>query len=259
MFEHIDRRRVKADARAILRDAQVPPKAFFALYLGIMALMSVCNYLTSVAGSGTALFSGPAELFVSIFSTLLTPVLGIGIYLYCMTIRRGERAEYLILFDGFSFAGKIIVLYLLQTLFIFLWMMLFIFPGFVAAYRYRFAYLNLCANPSLSPTEALNLSKQQTRGYKMQLFQLDLSYFVWIVLSSLPVILLTSLVMDPDMFNSIAAHPLYMAAELLCSFVFGLIYMPSYYTSEVAYYEAAVRTSGQNPAFPQSQNEEPLF
>jgi len=259
MFEHIDRRQVKADARAMLREAQVSPKAFFALYLGIMALMNICSYLTSAAGNSTSLFSGPAELFVNIFSTLLTPVLGIGVYLYCMAIRRGERAEYLVLFDGFSFAGKIIVLYLLQMLFVFLWMMLFIFPGFVAAYRYRFAYLNLCANPSLSPTEALTLSKQQTRGYKMQLFQLDLSYFGWIVLSSLPVILLSSLVMDPDMFNSIAANPLYMAAELICSFVFSLIYMPSYYTSELAYYETAVRTSGQNPAFPRSHDEESFF
>ena len=259
MFEHIDRRQVKADARAMLREAQVSPKAFFALYLGIMALMNICSYLTSAAGNSTSLFSGPAELFVNIFSTLLTPVLGIGVYLYCMAIRRGERAEYLVLFDGFSFAGKIIVLYLLQMLFVFLWMMLFIFPGFVAAYRYRFAYLNLCANPALSPLEALNLSKQQTLGYKWQLFQLDLSYFGWIFLSSLPVILLSSLVMDPDMFNSIAANPLYMAAELICSFVFSLIYMPGYYTSELAYYETAVRTSGQNPGFPQSPEEDSFF
>lgn len=259
MFEHIDRRQVKADARAILRDAQVSPKAFFALYLGIMALMNVCSYLTSAAGNGTPLFSGPAELFVTIFSTLLTPILGIGVYLYCMTIRRGERAEYLVLFDGFSFAGKIIILYLLQMLFVFLWMMLFIFPGFVAAYRYRFAYLNLCADPSLSPSEALKLSKQQTQGYKLQLFRLDLSYFGWIILASLPVILLSSLVMDPDMFNSIAANPLYMAVELICSFVFSLIYMPSYYTSELTYYETAIRTSGLDPADQRPRDEDPFF
>ena len=259
MFEHIDRRRVKADSRAILRNAQVSPKAFFALYLGITALMSVCSYLTSAAGSGSTLFSGPAELFVTIFTTLLTPILGIGVYLYCMAIRRGERAEYLVLFDGFSFAGKIIALYLLQLLFVFLWMMLFIFPGFVAAYRYRFAYQNLCANPSLTPLEALNLSKQQTNGYKLQLFQLDLSYFFWLILSALPAILLSSLVMDPELFNRIAAHPLYVAAELLCSFVFGLIYMPGYYTSELAYYETAVRTSGQDPALPQSRDDESFF
>ena len=259
MFEHIDRRRVKADARATLRDAQVSPKAFFALYLGIMSLMTLCHYLTSSAGSSTALFSGPAELFVTIFTALLTPVLGIGVYLYCMAIRRGERAEYLVLFDGFSFAGKIVVLYLLQAVYVTLWMMLFVVPGIVAAYRYRFAYLNLCANPSLTPSEALNLSKRQTQGYKAQLFRLDLSYFGWIVLASLPVILLSSLVMDPELFNRIAAHPLYIAAELIFSFVFSLIYMPNYYTSELAYFETAVRTSGQDPALLHSSDEDPFF
>lgn len=247
MFEHIDRRRVKAESRAILRDAQVSPKAFFALYLGAVLLMEVCGYLASAAGDGQQLFSGPAELFITIFSNLLSPILGVGIYLYCMAIRRGERAEFLTLFDGFSFAGKVIVLYLLQTLFIFLWALLFIFPGLVAAYRYRFAYLNLCENPSLSASEALNLSKQQTRGYKLQLFQLDLSYYGWMLLAALPTILLTGLVIDIDRFNAIASNPLYILAELACFFVFSLIYMPGYYTSEVAYYEVAVRTSGANP------------
>ena len=137
--------------------------------------------------------------------------------------------------------------------------MLFVVPGIVAAYRYRFAYLNLCANPSLTPSEALNLSKRQTQGYKAQLFRLDLSYFGWIILASLPVILLSSLVMDPELFNRIAAHPLYIAAELIFSFVFSLIYMPNYYTSELAYFETAVRTSGQDPALLHSSDEDPFF
>ena len=259
MFEHIDRRRVKADTRAILQNAQVSPRAFFALYLGIMGLMNLCSYLTSAAGNGTSLLSGPAELFVTIFSSLLTPILGIGIYLYCMTIRRGERAEYLVLFDGFSFAGKIIVLYLMQGLFVFLWMLLFIVPGFIAAYRYRFAYINLCANPSLTPSEALNLSKQQTQGYKAQLFRLDLSYLGWMLLSALPMMILSSLVIDPDLFNRISVHPLYLAAELVCSVVFGLIYMPGYYTSELAYFETAVRTSGLDPASQSARSEDAFF
>lgn len=247
MFELIDRRRVKAEARAILRDAQVSPKAFFALYLGAMVFMEACGYLSTLAGGSETLFSGPAELFITIFSSLLSPILGVGLFLYCMAIRRGERAEFLTLFDGFSFAGKIILLYLLQTLFIFLWTLLFVFPGVVAAYRYSFAYLNLCENPSLSPLEALELSKKQTTGYKFQLFQLDLSYFGWIVLSSLPAVLTAWMVADLEQLNALASNPLYIAAELACYFVFRLLFLPSYYTSQVAYYEIAVRTSGANP------------
>lgn len=259
MFEHIDRRRVKAESKEALRSAQVSYRAFFALYLGIIALMNGFGYLASAAGTSQALFSGPADLFVTIFSSLLSPILAVGAYLYCMTIRRGQRAEFLTLFDGFSFAGKVIVLYLLQGIFVFFWMMLFIFPGIIAAYRYRFAYLNLCANPALSPMEALNLSKKQTQGYKNQLFQLDLSYLGWFLLASLPALVLSALVVDPTLLDSILANPLYLLAEQAFAFLFGLLYLPSYYTSEVAYFETAVRTSGLNPESTGSYSEHTHF
>ena len=255
MFEKINRRRIQAESREILRSAQVSYKAFFALYLGILALVNALGYLASASVAGNALFSGPADLFVTIFSTLLSPVLAVGAYLYCMAVRRGEEAEFLTLFDGFSFAGKIILLYLLQGVFIFLWSMLFIVPGIIAAYRYRFAYLNLCANPSLSATDALNLSKKQTTGYKKQLLQLDLSYFGWMLLSSLPALVLSALVWEPTLFDSIAYNPLYLLAEQGFAFLFGLLYIPNYWVSEVAYFETAVRTSGLNPEFTDSRTD----
>ena len=255
MFEKINRRRVQAESREILRSAQVSYKAFFALYLGIVALVNVLGYLASAPSAGTALFSGPADLFVTIFSALLSPILAVGTYLYCMAIRRGEEAEFLTLFDGFSFAGKVILLYLLEGIFIFLWSMLFIVPGIIAAYRYRFAYLNLCANPNLSAMDALNLSKKQTTGYKKQLLQLDLSYLGWILLSSLPALVLSALVWEPTLFDNISYNPLYLLAEQGFAFLFGLLYIPNYCTSEVAYFEIAVRTSGLNPDFTDSRTD----
>ena len=66
------------------------------------------------------------------------------------------------LFDAFPFAGKVILLSIVEGIFIFLWSMLFVIPGIIAAYRYSFAMLNLCENPELGVMEALNLSKQQT-------------------------------------------------------------------------------------------------
>ena len=42
--------------------------------------------------------------------------------------------------------------------------------------------LNLCENPELGVMEALNLSKQQTFGYKWQLFVLQLSFIGWSLL-----------------------------------------------------------------------------
>ena len=90
------------------------------------------------------------------------------------------------MFDGFSFVGKIIVLELVMSLFISLWSMLFVIPGIVAAYRYRFAVYNLCENPGIGVMEALDMSKRQTWGYKGQLFVLDWSYFGWKLLATFP-------------------------------------------------------------------------
>ena len=104
--------------------------------------------------------------------------------LYCMAIRRGERAEYLTLFDGFSFVGKIILLDIISGFFIVLWSMLFLIPGVIAAYRYSFASFNLYENPGIGVMEALDMSKRQTLGYKSQLFTLDLSYLGWSLLSA---------------------------------------------------------------------------
>ena len=74
---------------------------------------------------------------------------------------------------------------IVQYIFVFLWTLLFIVPGIVAAYRYRFAILNLCENPEIGVMEAINMSKAQTAGFKWQLFVLDLSFIGWALLASL--------------------------------------------------------------------------
>ena len=170
MAERVDRKQLKAEARELLAAAQVSPKGMAALFLGLGLLLSFVDQFTNNVTGG---FPNPLGLFVTILTSFLGAVLGVGFILYCMAIRRGERAEYLTLFDGFSFVGKIIVLELVMSLFISLWSMLFVIPGIVAAYRYRFAVYNLCENPGIGVMEALDMSKRQTWGYKGQLFVLD--------------------------------------------------------------------------------------
>ena len=111
MFEQIDRQKCKWEAAELLRDAQVSPKAMTALY---MALVIVLNLFSALVDTG--FFS----IFISILVSLVSTVLATGFALYCMAIRRGERAEFLTLFDGFSFVGKLILLDIVYSLFIFL-------------------------------------------------------------------------------------------------------------------------------------------
>ena len=73
----------------------------------------------------------------------------------------------------------------MQYIFVFLWSLLFIIPGIIAGYRYRFALYNLCENPEMGVMEALNMSKAQTWGHKWELFVLDLSFIGWNLLCGL--------------------------------------------------------------------------
>ena len=255
MAELIDRKGMKAAVREMLSDAQVSPRAMTALYCG---LLLVLNMVSAFSGG-----SGVLSTFVTILTSLLGVILGAGFAMYCMAIRRGERAEYLTLFDGFSFVGKLIGLTIVTALFIWLWSMLFIIPGIIAAYRYRFAPYNLYENPGIGVMEALEMSKRQTMGYKGQLFALGLSYLGWTLLASLPAIVevgmlyygLFSSAFD-YMNGTIAAMPadistfavlpawLWTLIISLWSMAVSLFYLPNYQCVELGYFETAKRTSG---------------
>ena len=253
--ELIDRKRLKEEVRELLSGAQVSPKAMTALY-GLLLLF--LNMVSAFAGD-----AGVLSTFVSILTGLLSIVLGAGFTLYCMAIRRNERAEYLTLFDGFSFVGKLIALTIVTYAFIWLWSMLFIIPGIIAAYRYRFAPYNLYENPGISVMEALDMSKRQTMGYKGQIFTLDLSYLGWTLLASLPVMAETGMMyygLLSSAYTYMSGAAASTAADLtvytalpawlwtliagLWSTAVSLFYLPNYHCVELGYFETAKLTSG---------------
>lgn len=239
MTKPIDRAALKAQTRELLQTAQVSPK-------GMTALYCICLFLLSLM---EALFPGPelVSTFLSILTTLAGWILAAGFALYCMDIRRRERSEYAVLFDGFSFTGKIIALNIVINLFVFLWSMLFVFPGIIAYYRYSFALYNLYEDPEIDIMEALNLSKRQTQGYKMELFKLDLSYMGWILLSILPSLFFTSQAiltlgfsgMDP--YAALAAPmPLWqILTDSAFVYALSIFYLPNYQCVQLAYFDAA--------------------
>lgn len=203
----LDRVQLKYEAKAITKNARESAYVFTLIYLAIGLVLDGIDYL--VSGSPQAEVYGyladympeaavylrgtepilhlpaPAVWFVSIVISLVTAVLGAGYILYTMNVRKGLITPYTTLFDGFLFAGKIILLEIVQYIFVFLWSLLFIIPGIIAGYRYRFALYNLCENPEMGVMEALNMSKAQTRGHKWELFVLDLSFLGWMLLSAL--------------------------------------------------------------------------
>jgi uncharacterized membrane protein len=263
MTEYIDRKRMKAQAKELLKSSVVPAKKFFALYLALVAVMNLLSAAAMGSSDAVSLFSNPAELFVNVLITLLALVIGVGCYLYSLGIRRGERMGYSTLLNGFSFVGRAILLYLTEGILLFFWFLpvslgfltaasamlaggtssaalLFpaclplAVPGILALYRYRFAVLNLCENPALPPLAAIRMSKLQTQGYKGQLFLLDLVFNIYYAAAAL----------DP----SIPGIPISAPVQMLISGAFlvtvGIFFLPVYQSAQLGYFETAKRTSG---------------
>jgi uncharacterized membrane protein len=134
----------------------------------------VAQYFTSTAGM--------VAIGCSILMTLFAVVITVGYRFYTMNLARNQAAGYDDLGYGLNFVGKVILVWLLECVYIFLWSCLFVIPGIIAFYRYRLAFYALLDDPSISPSEAIRRSKILTLGRKKDLFVLDLSFLGWMIL-----------------------------------------------------------------------------
>ena len=118
-----------------------------------------------------------------ILTLWLGAVLGMGmIHIIKKMVENGEEPKVEDLFGCFKDSLNLFVLNLLETVFIFLWMLLFIIPGIVKALSYSMAFYIHDDNPSLSALECIDESKKLMKGHRMDLFLLILSYFGWFIL-----------------------------------------------------------------------------
>ncbi|GAA0079257.1 DUF975 family protein [Clostridium sp. CTA-5] len=74
---------------------------------------------------------------------------------------------------------------LLKDIFIFLWSLLLIIPGIIKYYAYRMVPYILADNPNIGVKKAIALSNEMTKGYKFDIFVLDLSFIGWYLLGAL--------------------------------------------------------------------------
>lgn len=74
---------------------------------------------------------------------------------------------------------------LLKMIFIFLWTLLLIIPGIIKSYSYAMTDFIIADNPKITPTEAINRSRELMNGHKWRLFKLNFSFIGWILLGIL--------------------------------------------------------------------------
>lgn len=98
--------------------------------------------------------------------------------------------------DLFAAFGKNRYMNIVKTMFrtnieIFLWRLLFYFPGLVKTYEYFFVGYIMAENPNIDAKRAKQLSKEMSNGHKWQIFVLQLSFLGWTCVFALEFILLT--------------------------------------------------------------------
>ena len=116
---------------------------------------------------------------------LISNVLRVGVRGWFLRYWRGDEPPVGEMFAGFRFYGNALATMLLRDVFIFLWSLLFVIPGIVAAYRYALAPYLIAEHPEIGVMEAISQSKALMRGNKWRLFCLQLSFIGWGILSTL--------------------------------------------------------------------------
>jgi uncharacterized membrane protein len=158
----------------------------FVVCLHLFVAMATFFGITLITGEGVDL-----EAMLAVSSTqanivlfvIQGPVL-VGFLAYFLGVSDGRpRVEDL--FSGFRYFFKSFFVVLLSSIFIFLWSLLFVVPGIIAAYRYSMAYFVIVDDPDCGPLEALQRSKEMMVGRKWKLFCLQLRFLGWAILCSM--------------------------------------------------------------------------
>ena len=203
----INRKELKRDARQAMREHKPSIYLITVAFLVITAVLEVLsvklqfpgmklleiirNY-ASEEGMRHLLEIGERQsYFGSVLDfaiTIMSSVLAAGFTLSCLCVVRRQEASVGTLLDPFAFLLKVVWMNIVTSVFCFLWSLLLLFPGIIAAYRYSMAIYILLDDPSKSVMQCIRESKAMTYGYKMDLFVLDLSFLGWILLSVIPLV-----------------------------------------------------------------------
>ena len=119
---------------------------------------------------------------ISVVNLIIGGALTLGLASAFLTLARNDRLQIDDLFNSFTYFGKALCLFLVTGIFIFLWSLLFIIPGIVAAYRYSMVYYIMADNPDMDVMQIIEESKKMMCGHKGELFVLDLSFIGWGIL-----------------------------------------------------------------------------
>ncbi|QJD88318.1 DUF975 family protein [Cohnella herbarum] len=158
---------IRARARASLAGNWTSAVLHFLLYYVVIWALGLLAYIPIIG-------------WIAII--LVTGALTYGLFSFYLTMSRNQAPSTGELFSGFEKFVPTFILYIVMCIFIFLWSLLLIVPGIIAAIRYSQAYYILRDNPNIGALEAIQRSKELMEGNKGRYFVLYLSFIGWYIL-----------------------------------------------------------------------------
>ncbi|MEG0829231.1 MAG: DUF975 family protein [Anaerovoracaceae bacterium] len=110
----------------------------------------------------------------------------LGITIFFLNLFRKKPVEPAMAFVGFEYFVKAFCVLFMVGLFTFLWSLLFIVPGIIAAIRYSQAIYIMADDPTKGVMRCIDESKWMMRGNKGKFFALNLSFIGWYIVGILP-------------------------------------------------------------------------
>ena len=139
--------------------------------------------------AGTVSYLMVIAIVLAVAQFIIGCIVAVGYAKYNLDLMDGEEGKAGTLFDYFPQWKTMVKAGLLQAVFVFLWMLLFIIPGIIAALRYSMTNYILAENPEMGAMEAIDRSKELMDGNKWRFFCLGFSFIGWHILAGcVPVI-----------------------------------------------------------------------
>jgi uncharacterized membrane protein len=145
----------------------------------------------SLRGAWGLAVSAVLVYFVTLFVGSLLPLVGwivssiiggpmqLGLVIFSLCLARRQDPKVAQVFDGFNRFGASLGAYVLTAIFTFLWSLLLIIPGIIAAYSYAMTYYIIAEDSSIGPLAAIKKSKEMMQGNKWKLFCLGCRFIGW--------------------------------------------------------------------------------
>lgn len=135
---------------------------------------------------GGAIYIIIAALVMAAVFFVLGSVISLGYSRFNLDLLdRRKDPELGTLFGFFPHWKNAAIAKLLETVYVFLWSLLFIIPGIIASYSYAMTSYILAEHPEMAPSEAIERSKEMMEGNRWRLFCLQFSFIGWSLLCSL--------------------------------------------------------------------------